>query len=264
MVPMTTIRTQPHVFPTLPRAEKTRYMKQSKRRRSASVTACTLLAVLAVLAVVPVMAESGSSSGHWETSARVSTLGAGVEVKRTLGSNLAARAMLNGFSLSLDEEYSDVDYDGDLKLKSGGLVLDFHPGGSWFRMSAGILLNGNRLDVDAEPTAGTFEFNDVTYSVAQVGSAKGEADFNSIAPYAGIGFSKSPGADGGLSISGDMGLVFQGSPSFDLDVTCGAVVPAVTCTRLQSDVDAERTAFEDDADEYKYFPVVSLGLGYRW
>ena len=43
-----------------------------------------------------------------------------------------------------------------------------------------------------------------------------------------------------------------------------AAVPAVTCTRLQSDADAERAAFEDDADEYKYFPVVSLALGYRW
>ena len=237
-------------------------MKLLKRQRTTlTLAACTLLAVVGA---GPVLAESGSSSGHWETSARVSTLGAGVEVKRTLGSNLAARAMLNGFSLSLDEEYSDVNYDGDLKLKSGGLVLDFHPGGSWFRMSAGILLNGNRLDVDAEPTAGTFEFNDVTYSVAQVGSAKGEADFNSIAPYAGIGFSKSPGADGGLSISGELGVVFQGSPSFVLDVTCGAAVPAVTCTRLQSDADAERAAFEDDADEYKYFPVVSLALGYRW
>ncbi len=80
----------------------------------------------------------------------------------------------------------------------------------------------------------------------------------------GAGFSKSPGADGGLAISGDLGVVFQGSPSFDLNVTCGAAVPTVTCTRLQSDADAERAAFEDDTDEYKYFPVVSVGLGYRW
>ena len=235
-------------------------MSQLNRNRL-STTACTLFAVLGAS---PVMAASGSGTGHWETSARASTLGAGIEVKRTLGSNLAARAMLNGFSLSLDDEYSDVSYDGDLKLKSGGLVLDFHPGGGWFRVSAGILLNGNRLDVDAEPTAGTFEFNNVTYSAAQVGTATGEADFNSVAPYAGIGFSKSPGADGGLAISGDLGVVFQGSPSFDLNVTCGAAVPTVTCTRLQSDADAERAAFEDDADEYKYFPVISLALGYRW
>lgn len=226
-----------------------------------TTTACALFALLGAGSV---MAGSDFSGGHWETSARASTLGAGVEIKRTLGSSLAARVMLNGFSVSLDEEYSDVSYDGDLKLKSGGLVLDFHPGGGWFRVSAGILLNGNRLDVDAEPTAGTFEFNNVTYSVAQVATAKGKADFNSVAPYAGIGFSKSPGADGGLSISVDVGVVFQGSPSFDLDVTCGTAVPTVTCTRLQSDADAERAAFEDDADEYKYFPVVSLGLGYRW
>lgn len=131
-------------------------------------------------------------------------------------------------------------------------------------MSAGILLNGNRLEVDAEPTAGTFEFNDVTYTVAQVGAAEGEADFNSVAPYVGIGFAKSPDADGGLSISGDIGVMFQGSPSFDLNVTCTTAVAIVTCARLQSDADAERAAFEDDADEYKYFPVVSLGIGYRW
>lgn len=226
-----------------------------------ATTACTLVALMGV---GPAMAGSDSSDGHWETSARASTLGAGVEVKRTFGSSLAGRVMLNGFSLSLDEEYSDVSYDGDLKLKSGGFVLDFHPAGGWFRVSAGILLNGNQLDVDAEPTAGTFEFNNVTYTVAQVGTARGKADFNAVSPYVGIGFSKSPDADGGLSISGDVGVMFQGSPSFDLNVSCGAAVPTVTCTRLQADADAERAAFEDDADEYEYFPVVSLGLGYRW
>ena len=231
------------------------------RRYGLTRTTCSLFALLGIGSV---MAESDASSGRWETSARASTLGAGVEVKRTFGSNLAARAVLNGFSLSLDEEYSDVSYDGDLKLKSGGLVLDFHPSGGWFRVSAGVLLNGNRLDVDAEPTAGTFEFNNVIYSAAQVGTAQGKADFNSVAPYAGIGFSRSPGGDSGLSISGDVGVMFQGSPSFDLDVTCSALVPSATCTRLQADADAERAAFENDADEYEFFPVISLGLGYRW
>ena len=83
-------------------------------------TGCMLLARTAMS---PAFAATGTSNDHWETSARASTLGAGVEVKRTLGANTAARAMLNGFSLSLDEEYSDVAYDGDLSLKSGGVIL---------------------------------------------------------------------------------------------------------------------------------------------
>ena len=205
-----------------------------------------------------------SSGDHWEVSARASTLGAGIELKRTFGDSFAARAVLNGFSYSLDEETSDVDYKGDLNLRSGGLILDFHPGGYWFRVSAGLLLNGNELDVDAEPSGGTFEFNDVVYTTAQVGSASGKAEFDSIAPYVGIGFSSAPGGDSGLSFSADVGVLFQGAPSFDLDVRCGTAVLDATCNQLKSDAEAERKAFEDDTDQYEYYPVVSLAIGYRW
>ena len=238
---------------------------------------CTAVrcAFMAVLGVGPAMSVSASAAGaaemsdttsadHWEVSARASTLGAGLELKRTFGDSLSVRAVVNGFSYSLDEEYSDVNYEGDLKLKSGGLILDYHPGGYWFRVSAGLLLNGNELELDAKPARGTIDFNDVTYTAAEVGSAQGKAEFDSLAPYLGVGFSSAPGGDSGMSFSADIGVLFQGAPSFALDVRCGTAVPAAQCTQLKQDADAERAQFEDDADSYKYYPVVSLAIGYRW
>ena len=207
---------------------------------------------------------AGAALDGWELSLKASTLGAGLEVRKALGSQLAVRGVVNGYGYSLEEEYSDVEYEGDLDLRSGGLLVDWHPGGYWFRVSAGVLLNGNELNLDAEPVGGTFEFNDVEYTAAQVGNATGKAEFDDIAPYLGFGFAKSPEGDRGLSVGVDVGVLFQGAPSFDLQVNCGTAVPAETCAQIRRDADAERAQFEDDADSFEYYPVISVGVGYRF
>lgn len=223
------------------------------------------LALAAALAL-PCRGEeaAGTALTGWELSAKASTLGAGVEVRRALGSQLAVRGVLNGYGYSLEEEYSDVEYEGDLDLRSGGLLVDWHPGGFWFRVSAGVLLNGNELNLDAEPVGGTFEFNGVEYSADQVGNATGKAEFDDVAPYLGIGFARAPEGDRGLSVGVDVGVLFQGAPSFELQVNCGAQVPAQTCAQIRRDAEAERAQFEDDADGFEYYPVISVGLGYRF
>ncbi len=222
--------------------------------------------VMAVALAAPCHGEDamGGALQGWEVSARASTLGAGVEVRKAFGSQLAVRGLVSGYGYSLEEEYSDVEYEGDLDLRSGGVLFDWHPGGYWFRVSAGLLLNGNELDLDAEPVGGTFEFNDVEYSAAQVGSATGKAEFDDIAPYLGFGFARAPDAGRGLSVSMDIGVLFQGAPSFDLQVNCGMAVPAETCAQIRHDADAERAQFEDDADDFEYYPVIAVGLGYRF
>jgi hypothetical protein len=220
--------------------------------------------VLALSVPCHAEAAAGERLQGWELGLKASTLGGGVEVRKALGEQFAVRGVLNGYSYSLDEDYSDVQYEGDLDLRSGGLLLDWHPGGFWFRLSAGALVNGNELNLDAEPMSGTYEFNGVEYAAAQIGSATGTAEFDDIAPYLGIGFAKAPAGERGLAFSVDVGVLFQGAPSFDLQVNCGTAVPVDTCAQIRRDADAERAQFEDDADDFEYYPVISVGVGYRF
>ena len=206
---------------------------------------------------------SSSGSDSWDIGAKVSTLGIGVEVRRSFGDAFALRGVLNRYSYAVNEDVDDVAYEGDLDLQSAGLIADWHPAGSSFRISAGLLFNGNELTVDAEPSGGTFEFAGQTYTAAEIGTAQGDADFNTLSPYLGMGFGRDFGSDSQFGVSLDVGVLFQGEPKFNLDVTCGSAVPELRCTQLVDDVEAERRQFEDDAKKLAFYPVLSLGFTVR-
>ncbi len=206
---------------------------------------------------------ASDSSGDWDVGAKASTLGVGIEVRRSFGESFALRAVVNSYSYGVNEDVDDVEYDGDLDLQSAGLIADWHPAGNSFRVSAGLLFNSNELKVDAKPSGGTFEFDGQTYTAAEIGTAQGEADFNTLSPYLGIGFGRDFGSDAQFGVSLDVGVLFQGEPKFNLDVTCGAAVPALRCNQLVDDVEAERRQFEDDAKKLAFYPVLSLGFTVR-
>lgn len=207
---------------------------------------------------------SRSVEGRWEATAGVSTTGFGLELKRTLGETFAVRALVNGGKAQSNANLGNIDYNGDLKLSSAGAVLDYHPGGQWFRLSAGLFFNGTELNVDGKPSGGTFKFNGTTYTAAQIGSVKGKVQFDHLAPYVGVGVARAPASEAGITLNADLGALLVGAPKSSLSVRCGSVLPSVTCTQLQSDANVERSKFEHDAHRYSVYPVISFGVGYRW
>lgn len=63
------------------------------------------------------------------------------------------------------------------------------------------------------------------------------------------------GAGSGWSFFADLGVLFQGEPEVSYRAT-GAVA--------QVDIEREKRQIEDDLDEYKLFPVLSVGVAYRF
>jgi hypothetical protein len=159
---------------------------------------------------------------------------------------------------------SSVDYRANVRLQTTGLLIDWHPFGSGFRLSGGVYYNGNKFDLTGKPSAGTFNLNGVTYTSADIGSLEGNLKFRSTAPYLGMGYFKS---FGGFSLMGDAGVMFSGTPKVRLDVTCGALlagaIPA-TCAQAQQDAAREADRVRDSVDSLKYYPVLSIGVGYAF
>ena len=46
--------------------------------------------------------------------------------------------------------------------------------------------------------------------------------------------------------------------------TCTPSLPANACAALQADLDAEAQQFKQEVEKYKYYPVITLGVGYRF
>jgi hypothetical protein len=189
---------------------------------------------------------------------RAGTTGIGGDIAFEVLPTLSARVGYSYLSFSTTVDSSDVEYDAKPKLSNGNLFLDWSPLGP-FRITGGLILNGNKIDVNAVPTGGTYTINGVVYPAAAVGSLSGTVDSGkSAAPYIGIGYGNVAGA--GVNFYFDLGVMYQGNPKATLTAVCGPSLPAAQCSQLQANVAAEAVDLQESINNFKYFPVVSFGV----
>lgn len=220
---------------------------------------------LAILTLaLPEIVVAGGVSG------KVSTLGMGLEYTQPLGDKVAVRLGANAFNYdkSFDEESDSGNggfvMDAKAEFRTVSLIADYHPFGGIFKLSGGAMYNGNKLTADIEPYGtGTYEFNGVEYTVDEIGNADASVDFKSFSPYLGLGWSKSPKGTG-LGFSFEVGAMYQGEPSLDMNVTCSGTLPAAQCNQLQADVAVEKADVQDDLNDFKWYPVISAGISYHF
>ncbi len=115
------------------------------------------------------------------------------------------------------------------------------------------------IEVDSKATA-SYQIGDTTYNAGEVGTLKGKIDFNDIAPYLGLGWDTSFGKDKGFGFLFELGAIYQGSPDVDLSAD-GLLANDQT---FQNNLAKEEENMQSDVDDYKFYPVVSLGLNYRF
>jgi len=215
-----------------------------------------------IVVAAAALAATGLAQGQALT-ARIGTSGAGLEVGVGIGSHFGVRANVLGGSISHDEVDSGIRYDGKFKLSNGSLLLDLHPFAGSFRVSAGIAYNNNRMDASAVPQDGFIEINQVRYPAASVGRLDAAVRWDRASPYVGIGFGMRPAGAAGFFLSTDIGAFFQ-RPAVSLMGTCGPALPALVCQQLQADVRAEEAQLRNDFEDVNWYPVLAVGIGYRF
>lgn len=216
---------------------------------------------LVVAGLFPVMANASNFAAYGSAGTNGFGLGAGTSINNNLG----ARLGFNTFKVSTTQQDANGNYGVDLKMMTVAGLADYYPWAGKFRATAGAVYNGNKATITAQPTGGgSYVFNGVTYTSSQVGSFAGEMTFNSVAPYLGFGWGNPAAQDKQWGMTMDIGVLFQGSPKVTNTVTCGAGVPALTCSQMQSNVAAGATKLETDLKNFKYMPVVNVGISYRF
>lgn len=189
------------------------------------------LIALVLLTAIP------TAHASWGVGVRASTLGLGVDLSRSLIPLVNARIGINSYTHDFEFDTDDFDYDADLKLRSAHALADFHPWAGRFRLTGGLLYNRNRIEATGRDNG-----NEV----------KATIDFRRNSPYLGIGWGNATRGFVPLSWSIDLGVVMQGAPSVSLS---GDGVPGL---------DDEEDELEDELSEFDTYPVVSVGLIFRF
>jgi hypothetical protein len=195
----------------------------------------------------------------WAVDVKAGTLGFGADLNRSIVPqvlNLRIGASFYTHSVDIDED--DINYDSELTLGAIPIALDVFPFKNWFRLGGGILINMNEVTGTARPTGGTLQIGGTTYPVDEFGQLNGKVKFNRVAPYVGFGFNNPIKKKGHWGFFTDLGLFFHGSPNLNLNPSRS--VPQA----LQADIDEEEQEVNDDIKDYKIFPVIQLGVSYKF
>lgn len=197
------------------------------------------------------------------------TTGFGLGLAGSMSDSVTGRLSFDTWKRTITKSDSNGNYDLDLKLQNVAALADWYPFSGAFRTTFGLVANGNKATMTAVPTGGNYTFNGQQYPASAVGSFSGEMKFNSTAPYLGIGWGNPVAKGKGWGFVSDFGVMFQGSPKVSSTVTCSATLlaqvgGAAACAQLQSDVSAGAAKLESDTKNYKYWPVVSIGVSYHF
>lgn len=186
------------------------------------------------------------------------SLGAGVGAALPLSSWAGVHAEFEGLGFSHTVNVNDNDYRGHLKLLQGGLYLDLFPfSSSGFRVTAGALINDDELSAHAVPNAqGNYKIgDDYVPAVGDAPSAK--VTLPRAMPYLGIGYGHKP-------VSKGFGLTFDLGVAYGRPRTSYNVPEIYSMFTTQANIDEQERKISDKVDRYKLYPVVQIGVSYRF
>ena len=210
-----------------------------------------------------------AADGSLQLGLHGGTLGLGANAGFSVSEQLTMRAMINYLELDYEETESGNRYDGDLDLQSFGLVAEWHPFANGFRLTGGAFLNNNEVSATAQDD--DLDIGGTAYDARM--SAR--VDFDSIAPYLGVGFDSGFG-EPGFGFAFDVGVLYQGSPrisgsgsvgnncSFEISRGGAATISNGCPGGLKADLELEHADLEDDIDGFVWYPALSLGVSYRY
>lgn len=224
--------------------------------------------LVGALAVAALIGLAAPTTAQVAVGPKAGTTGLGAELSFPVGSRLAARAQ--GAAGEYDEDF-DTDrltYDGEIDVSGALVTLDLHPFASGFRLSAGVYLHDTELRGTA-PVADLLDAEGIQiplFLTVDLGDVRGRGTYGSTAPYAGLGWGKSP-RDRGWGFSLDVGVAFLDDPDVELELTAVALSDPLGVPfheALDRAVADEERRLERELDDYRTFPVISLGASYRF
>lgn len=195
---------------------------------------------------------------------KAGTLGLGVDLVGEIIPQLNGRVGIGDLGINVEVSSDRIDYDGDVNLGGIPLLLDWYPAKSGFRLTGGLVINNNEVDLDAQSSDRdrTITIGDREFTVNDVGDIEGDVEFNDIAPYIGIGFGNhvKPGRQWAFTV--DLGIMFQGAG--DVSLKANNASQAALDLGLNAQLEREEDDIQDEVDNFKVYPILQIGVSYQF
>ena len=223
-----------------------------------------LYTVFAAAALPAFSSFSYAESGRVGLAVKAGTLGGGLEVSMDVSPYIEIRTGVNQISFDFDTSIADIDYNFAPDFFTSSLLVDLHPFAYAFRFTVGAYLNKNDIDVN-----GTYRKDLLSPDLDRYADlidqirVRGSVEFDSFAPYLGIGWTSNHESVRRWGVNIAFGVMFQGTPQVtELHVEDPWGIgrhPAA-----EAFIEQERREIEKEIDEYEYYPVASISLSCKF
>lgn len=217
----------------------------------------------ALAASLASMCLAGTAHAELAVTASVGSTGLGAHLTIPVQPGFNARIGFNAASYNFADKSSAIDYEYKLKLRTVEVLADWYPMAGAFHLTGGVAYNGNEITGQGRPQAdGSYVVNGNNYT-SGAGTIDGKISFRKAVPYLGIGWGNPLSQERGWGFSSDLGVLFQGAPTSSLASTNCTLATAL-CSRLASDLSAERSKRDEDLKMFKAYPVLRIGASYTF
>jgi len=203
---------------------------------------------------------------------RASTLGAGIEIATPLAGRINLRSGFNFFAFNDPFSIDGVNYTARLHLQSSQTTLDWFVGG--FHISPGFLYVKNSMSAPAFVGPGqTFVLGTQTFlnSVDDPVSGSSSVIFpRTFAPLLLFGYGNLlPRSGEQLALPMEVGVAYSGAAQ-RVGALNGTACVTNGCVNFSQNADAQKflkqeiNILNEDLKHYPVFPIVSVGLAYRF
>jgi hypothetical protein len=218
-----------------------------------SIKKCFFAAMLFAVSTGVVRAEGVAIGG------RVGTTGLGGDLTVRLHERVNVRGSGSWMSWNVDGTVDDVDFTYGLDYEMYGALIDLHPFANGFRLSGGAFWGSSSTTLDSK-LSNNQKIGDHEYTPEQIGTLKGKIDFERTpAPYIGIGYGNAVDPNQSFTFIFDLGVVFQ-----SYKVTLSADGAAAQSRQFQNDLKQLESDTQDKVDDFKIYPVISVGMAYQF
>jgi len=225
-----------------------------------------LALIVSLLFTTSAFAEEAKHEKQSNVGITIGLAGLNLEISTPLNNYVSVRGEAHiagelSKTLTLESNSFSMAFTPDTK----SILIDFYPFSGAFYLTGGLV--SQNIDIELTDTLSTpsFNFNGTSYAAYKLATVTGTAGFsNSTAPYLGLGWSNRNKLSSGFAFSFETGLIGVGKGNVDLSVKCGSILSSSECSLLQSDVAAEETQINSGLNRNLYYPVVKLGISYRF
>lgn len=192
--------------------------------------------------------------------AGIGTTGVYVEAQAKLASWFVLRGTYEFVDAERDQAIDDVTYSGQIDSGVFGAYAQIHPLESAFFVTGGGLFGDRAIGLGAQPST-PVTIGNVSFTPGQIGRLEGDADLGDRAAAFGIGWDTTFNDVRGLGWRIMAGAAIGQEPDVTLRSVGGSLSNDPT---LQQALRDEESRIEDEAGDVRAYPLLQVGLTYRF